>query len=128
MQSCNVLMTGGGAPGAPGIIKCLLQANWINLLVGDADKEATGCYLHPNFIELPKANEERFADAVLSVCKEHDIKVILPLVTKELLPLAKAKESFAQKGINVLVSPMEAIEIANNKAYCYQFLHSQGIA
>jgi phosphoesterase RecJ-like protein len=29
-DTINVLMTGAGAPGAPGIIECLKQASWIN--------------------------------------------------------------------------------------------------
>lgn len=120
-------MTGGGAPGAPGIIKCLLQPGWINLIVGDADSEAVGCHLHSNFIQLPQATEENFIEQVFSVCQQNNIQLVLPLVTKELLPLARAKDRFAQSGIKVLVSPAEAIEIANNKAACYQYLQSKGI-
>lgn len=120
-------MTGGGAPGAPGIIKCLLQADWINLLVGDADEEATGRYLHPAFVQLPKATEEHYIKEVLRVCRQHDIQVILPLVTRELFPLSKAKDDFAAQGLKVMVSSYEAIERANNKAACYQFLQQQGI-
>lgn len=120
-------MTGGGAPGAPGIINCLLQADWINLLVGDADAEATGRYLHANFVQLPKASEEDFIEKVFTICQQNNIQVVLPLVTRELFLFARAKEAFAQKGIHILVSSFEAIEIANNKAACYQFLQSKGI-
>lgn len=127
MQKINVLMTGGGAPGAPGIIKCLLQADWINLLLADADAEATGRFLHPNFVQLPKASEANFTEEALRVCHEHRIQVVLPLVTRELFPLSKAKEDFAAQGIKVLVSSGEAIERANNKAACYQFLQQKGI-
>jgi carbamoyl-phosphate synthase large subunit len=127
MQKTNVLMTGGGAPGAPGIIKCLLQPGWINLFVADADREATGRHLHSNFIQLPQATDESFIEQVFSVCQENNIQLILPLVTKELLPLARARDRFAQSDIRVLVSPAEAIEIANNKATCYQYLRSRGV-
>jgi carbamoyl-phosphate synthase large subunit len=127
MQKTNVLMTGGGAPGAPGIIKCLLQPGWINLFVADADNEATGRRLHSNFVQLPQANDETFIDQVFSLCRQNNLQLVLPLVTRELLPLARSKERFAQSGIKVLVSPPEAIEIANNKASCYQFLQTRGI-
>ena len=36
----NVLMTGAGAPGGPGIIKCLKRIKDINLTVADADINA----------------------------------------------------------------------------------------
>lgn len=120
-------MTGGGAPGAPGIIKCLLQPGWINLLVADADSEAVGCHLHSNFIQLPKATDANFVEQVFSVCQQNNIQLVLPLVTRELLPLARVRDRFAQSGIKVLVSPAEAIEIANDKAACYQYLQSKGI-
>ena len=120
-------MTGGGAPGAPGIIKCLLQADWINLLVADADPEAVGRFMHPAFVPIPKATEEHFTEEVLRVCQQYDIKVVLPLVTRELFPLSRAREAFAAQGIRVLVSPAEAIEKANNKAACYQYLQGAGV-
>lgn len=120
-------MTGGGAPGAPGIIKCLLQASWINLLVADADEEATGRFLHPAFVPIPKATDEHFVDEILRVCRQYDIHIILPLVTRELFPLSKAKQAFAAQRVKVLVSPGEAIEKANNKAACYRFLQQSGV-
>lgn len=127
MQKINVLMTGGGAPGAPGIIKCLLQADWINLLIADADPEATGRFMHPAFVQIPRASEDNFTEEVLRVCRQHHIQVVLPLVTRELFPLSKAKEAFTAEGIKVLVSPAGAIERANNKAACYQYLAQKGV-
>ena len=121
-------MTGAGAPGAPGIIKCLLQAKWINLTVGDCDADAIGSRLHCQFVQLPKATDAGFISTLLRTCKEKNINLILPLVTKELLPLAGAKNLLNDAGIKVLVSSPEAIELANNKTSCYQFLKEKGLA
>jgi carbamoyl-phosphate synthase large subunit len=127
MRKINVLMTGGGAPGAPGIIKCLLQAEWINLLIADTDEEASGRFIHSDFVQLPKATDEQFVEEVLRICREHRIEVVLPLVTRELFPLSRAKAHFAAEGIRILVSTPKSIDIANNKAACYQYLEQQGI-
>ncbi len=120
-------MTGAGAPGAPGIIKCLTVAPWINLVVGDANPEAVGRYLHPNFIPLPKANDENFVGLFLKLCVENKIDLVLPLVTKELELLAHSKKQFSKAGITILVSSYQAISIANNKIACYQFLENNAI-
>ncbi len=121
-------MTGAGAPGAPGIIECLKQASWINLTIADADPDATGKYLHTEFEQVPKGSESFFPDEVLKLCKHKNIHLILPLVSKELLPLAKCKANFENEGIKILVSSIDAIQIANNKSSCYRFLKSKGLA
>ena len=127
MSSVNVLMTGAGAPGAAGIIKCLLQDSRINLTVADADENAIGRHLHPAFVRLPKATDEDYIDSVFSFCQLEKIHIVLPLVSRELFPLARYKGRFKAEGIHVLVSSNEAVQIANNKASCYQFLQKNGI-
>jgi carbamoyl-phosphate synthase large subunit len=127
-DSIQLLMTGAGAPGAPGIIQCLLQDERIRLTVADADEQATGRYLHPQFLQIPKADDPHFAATVLSLCKERSIQIIMPLVTKELFAFARHQPQFEAAGIKVLISSEKAIEIANNKAACYHFLQEKGIA
>ena len=51
-------MTGAGAPGAPGIIKRLMDISWINLLVGDMNPLASGRFLNDTFVDLLPANDE----------------------------------------------------------------------
>ena len=119
-------MTGAGAPGAAGIIKCLRQ-KWINLTVADADSMAIGKFLNKDFVQIPKATDSFFIAALLSFCQKKDIQIILPLVTKELLPLAINKSIFEKAGIKVLVSSREAIEIANDKSACYKYLAQKNI-
>lgn len=121
-------MTGAGAPGAAGIIKCLLQDNSINLIVVDADENAVGRYLHSAFIQIPKASDDDFIERLLLICKQKKIHIVLPLVTRELFELSKNKQAFTAIGVRVLVSSEEAIQIANNKSACYNFLHSKKIA
>jgi len=120
-------MTGAGAPGAPGIIFCLQSDPSIQLTVADADENAVGRYLTKDFVQIPKATDSNFVETVLNICLEKHIHVVLPLVTKELFPLSQNKKRFEEHGIRVLVSSEEAINIANNKSKCYQFLQQNGI-
>lgn len=126
-EPVNILMTGAGAPGAPGIIHCLKQDKQIQLTIGDADPNATGRFLHQSFFTLPKADDPDFIVKILQVCRDKSIRFVLPLVTKELLPLSQHNKDFLSKGIQVLVSKEESIRIANNKAICYQFLKDRGV-
>ena len=120
-------MTGAGAPGAAGIIKCLQQDPNIRLTVADASENAVGRYLATSFVQIPKGEDPYFIDALLEVCREKQIQIIVPLVTKELFPLSQHKGRFEEAGIRVLVSSKEAIDLSNNKSACYQFLQKQNI-
>lgn len=124
----NILMTGAGAPGAAGIIFCLQSDPSIQLTVADADENAVGKYLARDFVQIPRAEDQGFTDAVLNCCLEKHIHAVLPLVTKELFPLSQYKARFEERGIRVLVSSQEAINIANNKSACYCFLKERRIA
>lgn len=127
-ETLHILMTGAGAPGAAGILKCLSLEKRFRVLVADADPEAYGRYLAPDFVQIPEAGDPGFIGALLEICRKRNIRVVMPLVTRELLPLAKSHELFDAAGVKLLVSPAAALEIAVNKSRLYEFLDWRGIA
>lgn len=120
-------MTGAGAPGAAGILHCLKKDSLISVVAADARENAFGRYLNETFELLPFAEQPGFADQILEICRKHRIKIILPLVTRELIPLARHRDSFQQEGISLPISAVNALEIANNKGSLYQFLQWRGM-
>lgn len=120
-------MTGAGAPGAAGIIKCLLMDSTIQLTIADADENAVGRHLHPCFFTIPKADDDNYVEDVLALCQQEKVDLVLPLVTKELFPLAQHQERFQEAGVQVLVSSHKAIQTANDKGSCYKYLKESGI-
>ena len=123
----NILMTGAGAPGAAGILQCLWQHSSFNVIAADANPNAVGHYLVKNFVVIPRADDPAFIDSVLAVCREKDVHVVLPLVTKELIPLARHRKEFELAGAKIMVSSAESLEIANDKSRLYQFLEWRGM-
>ena len=124
----NILMTGGGAPGAAGILHCLKQNPAFNITVADANPDAIGKYLNNDFETIPFASDSNFVDAILSLCRRKNIHAVLPLVTKELIPLSRRSNEFELAGAKLLVSPASSLEVANNKSSLYEFLQWRGIA
>lgn len=120
-------MTGAGAPGAAGILHCLKQDPSIRITVADANPHAVGRYLHGDFSVIPAANDPSFIDKVLALCRQKNIHAVLPLVTRELIPLAQHTQAFELAGARVLVSPAASLEIANDKSRLYEFLQWRGI-
>lgn len=127
MQEVNILMTGGGAPGAAGIIRCLQQEPSFNLVVADANPNAVGKHLVKVFQKIPPASDPAFITTILSLCREKNIHIVMPLVTRELFQFAKHKKDFEFAGAQVLVSPFDSLEIANDKSKLYQFLDWRGV-
>ena len=124
----NILMTGGGAPGAAGILYCLKQNPSFNIIVTDANPEAIGKYLNNDFETIPFASDSNFVDATLSLCRRKNIHAVLPLVTKELTPLSQRSNEFEMAGTKLLASSASSLEIANNKSRLYEFLQWRGMA
>ncbi len=123
----NILMTGAGAPGAPGILKCLQFNPTFEIVMADANPNAVGRWLHAEFETIPFAHEKNFIEQLLSICKKRNIHVLMPLITKELVLLAQHKKEFEAQGTKILVSDVDPLEIANNKSRLYQFLEWRGI-
>jgi len=120
-------MTGAGAPGAPGILHCLKQDPGLKIIVADADPMATGKFLADEFVQIPVASDPGFVQELLRICRDKNISLILPLVTKELFLFSACREQFELIGTKILVSSKEAIEISNNKSNCYRLLQSNGV-
>ncbi|HEY0067726.1 MAG TPA: ATP-grasp domain-containing protein [Flavisolibacter sp.] len=126
-MTTHILMTGAGAPGAAGIIRCLLLDPLVKLTIADARPDAVGQYIYPDFELLPPAERGDFIPEITRICREKLIGLVMPLVTRELLPLAQNRELLESAGTRVMVSPAEAIALANNKTACCEFLQSKGI-
>ena len=125
--SIHVLMTGAGAPGGPGILKCLQKEPGVRVTVADAAADVAGRYLVEDFLQLPPGDDPRFAETVLNACRTRGIQIILPLVSRELIPLAQSRASFASAGIRIPLSATESLEIASNKSRLYEFLQWRGL-
>ncbi len=124
----HILMTGGGAPGGRSILKCLEQERSFKITVADANPDIAEKFPGQSFETIPIAIAPLFAETVLALCKGKKIRVILPLVTKELIPFAQHKDAFEKAGIKIPTSSLASLEIANNKSRLYEFLEWRGIA
>ena len=125
----RVLMTGAGAPGGPGIISALKKDKRIKLFIADADSNASGRYLSPKipFYKIPKADDSIFINFLLKMCLNLKIKILLPLVTRELFKLSFYKSKFLKNNIIIIVSDKNALYLANNKFSFYDHLKNNNI-
>lgn len=124
-----VLITGVGSPGAPGVIESLrLQQDFYATLIGvDANPQAIGCSLVDRFYTVPQASEKSFIPTLLEICEKEQVRVILPMVTAELIPLAQHIADFTQLQCSIPISPIEALETSVHKGKLFLALANQGL-
>ena len=117
MKDLTVLMTGAGAPGAPGIISCYKNngERTIKIIGVDVKERVPTIQKLDYFEQVPLANDSKFIDSVLNIAKKYNVDVIQPLVTKELEVFANNIDLFLENGIKVCVSPIDNLQIANDK-------------
>lgn len=118
MRDITVLLTGCGAPGAPGIINCLRKVSErsVRIIGVDMNENAGGKGMVDKFYTVPAAKDPDFIDRVLEIAIKEKADVVLPIVTRELMKFSLAKTRFEQRGIKVSVMENETLETVNNKA------------
>lgn len=99
-----------------------------NLVVAtDLSKYAPALYSAHKYYLVPPIISEKYIDTIFKICNENNIDSILSLIDPELELLSKYKEEFAQKGIQIIGSPVKSCEICFDKFEMYKFLEKNGI-
>ena len=123
MGALKVIITGAGAPGIKGTIFSLKNnpdSRDIYIVGTDTMESVVGKYLCDDFRVIPSAKcTEEYLNAMLMLCEELKINILIPQNTAELILLSQNKSLFEAIGTKVLVSNQKSIESTNNK---YEFL------
>lgn len=121
----TVLMTGAGAPGASGIVRSLRadDERSVRVVGVDADSEAYGFGLVDEHYTVPRGDEDGYVARIAEVAAAEDADAVLPLTTDELRPLAADRGAIPAP---VMVSQLDALDVANDKGALYEFLDANG--
>lgn len=97
------------------------------MLAGDADPLAYGRTLADGFFPVSPSADPNYVGQVLQLALEQQAGYILPITTRELLPLAEAADRFHAAGIQLILSPASVLRIANDKGYTYDAMEAAGL-
>ncbi len=127
----NVLVTGAGGGVGQGVIKSLRLIKDLDLKIISADMSslASGLYGGDYSHLVPAASSENYFDEISEICSQHNIDYYFPGTDVELLICTKSATEIKEKlGVNIIVSPLNLIEIADDKLKTVEFLKNNGFS
>lgn len=130
MNNTSVLVTGIGGSGIGSqILKALKMSSLgLNIIGTDTTDISTGVKEVQHFYKIPFANDSNFINAVLTICKTQNIKIIFPGSEPELTVFSKNRQIFIEAGIIMPINTEEVIEICLDKFKTNHFLSQNGFS
>ncbi len=126
LSKTHILVTGGGAPGAAGIIGALKGKFKVSSC--DQNPRVIGSELADDFFTVPHGSNSNYLSVLKEKLKEKKVDLILPITTAELIPLSTQKEAWKAEGIDLVISTQNSLDIANNKGKLYNHLSHAGLS
>ena len=76
---------------------------------------------------VPRYREPKCLEFLLAMCRELEVKLVVPTIDPELPFYAAHRERFAEVGTTVLISSLQAIQICNDKQSTHEWLAGMGL-
>lgn len=109
-------------------IKYFKDCSEVNrVITTDIDYLSSGIHAADVCYKVPRTNEPSYLPTLLKICSQEQIDVVIPLLDLDILLISRNRTLFEEKGIQVLLSSEETIEIALDKLRTAEFLENNGL-
>ena len=117
----NILVTGAGGPAAISFMKAV-ATDGHTFIAADMDPHAAGLYMEyvAHRALIPAGKSPELVPALLELCREYKVDLLVPTVDYELLPIAREAARFDAIGVRIAISPLEALERCLDKYQLYK--------
>ena len=89
---------------------------------------AAACHAADAYFAVPRLDNVNYIKELISSCKKHEIKLIVPTIDTELLLLAENKELLEENGITPIIASTSFIQKCRDKRVIHDFFTSHNIA
>ncbi|WP_027396859.1 ATP-grasp domain-containing protein [Anaerovibrio lipolyticus] len=129
MEKVNVLITGAGGGGVgEQIIKCLkLSELSVYMICTDIGRASKGFAEVDKGYLVPKADDPRYLEKILKICKSEGVKIIFPGSEKELSIISNYRALFESNDICLGINSKEVIDVCMDKNKTLDFLEKNCI-
>ena len=98
-----------------------------NVVAVDCSDTAPALYFADKYRLVPRIDSGRYVDAVIDVCREESVSLIVPTIDTELLLLAENKDRIEKEtGARLLVSDLSVIRVCRNKLNTQRYMEEHG--
>lgn len=122
----TLLRTAAGSP--PSVTQFrAFQALGCRVVAADCDPLSVGFPFADAARVVPRAGAAEYLEAMLDLCREERVDLLLPALDEELVLCSRNRARFEALGTRVLVSGPDALAVCTDKLLTYTFFRSQGI-
>ncbi|MGB6153929.1 MAG: ATP-grasp domain-containing protein [Pricia sp.] len=94
----------------------------------DANPELSGaCHIADGYFKVPLVTQPEYSDELIHLCKERDIRLIIPTIDAELLPMAKNRQLLAENGIKAVIASAPFVAKCRDKRQIHRFFKENGV-
>jgi carbamoyl-phosphate synthase large subunit len=76
---------------------------------------SSACRISDGYFTIPRVDNENYINSILGLCKQNEIKIVIPTIDTELLVLSSAKNLFSLNNIEIVVSDFDLISKCRDK-------------
>lgn len=80
-----------------------------------APELSAACHVADKSFHVPRVTDEGYTKAILNLCINHNIGLVIPTIDTELLILADSVDLFKQHGIEVVISSKDLVSLCRDK-------------
>ncbi len=97
------------------------------IIAADCSITAPALYFADKFHIVPRIDSGKYIEAVIDVCIDESITLVIPTIDTELLILAENKQKIEKEsGAKVLISDYSVVDICRNKINTQNFMEKHG--
>ena len=87
---------------------------------------SSACQLADGSFKVGRFTDPDYTEKLLSICKENEIKLIVPTIDPELELLAKHRAAFQKEGIEIVISDIDFVKKCRDKRKINSFFEENG--
>ena len=128
-KKITILITAAGNVFMNGITSCLKNngEKEVRLIGADMNDDPTMLSMFDKYYAVPKCDDPVYIDRLFEICKKEKVDVLLPIMSAELVDLAKETERFKSIGTNISVSNYNSVEIASDKLKLLTYMREKNM-
>jgi carbamoyl-phosphate synthase large subunit len=87
---------------------------------------SSACRVSDGYFSIVKVTDPSYCQILIDICLANDIKLIIPTIDTELIPLAENEQLFLNNGIKPIISSIEMVQICRDKRKLFHYFDSLG--